>query len=76
MRIIYNIPDDIRFEYLEELIGDTVCLSLTKGSDGQFVEVGCGQMHAVTEDTVTIWHVGEARTYNLFDFDEVNVFYG
>jgi hypothetical protein len=40
------------------------------------VEVGCGQLHAISEDTITIWHVGEAREFNMFDFDEVNVFYG
>lgn len=76
MRIIYNIPDEIKFEYLEELVGETVCLSLKQGSDDKYVEVGCGQLHAISEDTITLWHVGEAREFKLSDFDEVNVFYG
>jgi hypothetical protein len=76
MRIIYNIPDEIRYEYLEELLGETLCLSLKKGSGDGCVEVGCGQLHSIQEDTITLWHVGEAREFKLFDFDEVNVFYG
>ena len=72
IKVVINVPDDIREEYLEEMTGESVCLSLSEPRR----EIACGELQHVDEFGVVIWHMGEARSYNWNDFDEVATFYG
>lgn len=76
IKLVINIPDELRTEVVEEYLNDSVCLSFSLTDGGAPIEVACGQLQEVTEDGVSIWHLGESRTFDWDSFDEVNVFYG
>lgn len=76
IKLIINIADEFYMEVLEEYLDDSVCLSFSLTDGSAPIEVACGQLQEVTEDGVSIWHLGESRTFSWDSFDEVNVFYG
>lgn len=72
--LIKRYGDEEKAELFESLIDTDVCLSNTYIMASPLGAVCCGEVIAVDDDGVTLWHIGEAKVIPWGDFDTVEVF--
>lgn len=72
-RVTQLLPEETRREFMVDALNQHVCLSFDNGL-GDLCEVGCGQLHAVANEGVLLWHMGESRLVAWEEFNTVELF--